>query len=240
MRSFEEIEGLLKDFYTRFDTLTKEEQEKTGLPLPVTVQELSYYQEEKTRRMIEAALLEGKIDDLINLIDMTDNKDHAQQHLLLKFADFISDPSKLFKLIIDVYVNDGYDFPKKLIRKAKEIAPLIPSEQRLAGLPEGDPVKVWRGTLVSNPECTGKLKAAISWSTDKEVAIWFANRISNPYTNNEKGSVWEATIPREKIIAFEAGRNESEVIQYMNVQKPHLIQIPPEEWEEAIKHREDG
>lgn len=183
-------------------------------------------------------LLENEEDEIVaESIEMVGNAGHEQQYLLLAYANYFNDAEILFDLIISVYTNDGYNFPKKLILLAKQISKYIPWAQRLKGLPEGDPVTVYRGCNVVNPDSKRFMKTEVSWTTDKTQAIWFANRISNPNTENGKGAVWQATIQRGKIIAFTQQRNESEVIQHMNVKDPHIIDVSPEEWEAALKHR---
>lgn len=187
-----------------------------------------------------AELLEEGEDEIVaDAIDIAGNAGHRQQSLLLQYANLFKKSEVLFDLIISVYTNDGYNFPKRLILLAKQISKRIPKEHRLEGLPEGDPVIVYRGCSAINPDTITKrfIKTEISWTTDKTEAIWFANRISNPNSKNGKGGVWQATIQRDKIIAFTQARNESEVIQHMNVKDPHIIDVSPEEWEAALKHQ---
>ena len=130
-------------------------------------------------------------------------------------------------MILSVYTNDGYDFPKKIIRKAKQLARDIPENERLYGLPSKERfIRVWRGTTVKDPEAASLLRTSISWTTDKAVAIFFANRCG--------GVVWEGIIDRKKIIAFCQDRNESEVLQHMNVRDIHMIDISTEEKEHAL------
>ena len=47
---------------------------------------------------------------------------------------------------------------------------------------------------------------ALSWTLDKEKAEWFAHRFG------EDGTVYQARIGKEHILAFFNARNESEVI----------------------------
>lgn len=70
------------------------------------------------------------------------------------------------------------------------------------------------------------------------MAIWFANRMNNPNSPNGKGMVWEGTIKRENIIAFTQARNESEVLQHMNVIAPHMLDVDPAEWDAALQEQE--
>ena len=50
------------------------------------------------------------------------NAGHMQQRALWLYMDSFTDRKLLFDLILSVYTNDGYDFPKKIIRKLKQLA----------------------------------------------------------------------------------------------------------------------
>ncbi len=155
------------------------------------------------------------------------NAGHMQQRALLLYMDSFTDKKLLFDLILSVYTNDGYDFPKKIIRKAKQLARDIPENERLYGLPSKERfIRVWRGTTVKKPDAVSLLRTSLSWTTDKSVAIFFASRCG--------GVVWEGIIDRKKIIAFCQDRNESEVLQHMNVRDVHMIEISTEEKEQAL------
>ncbi len=65
-----------------------------------------------------------------------------------------------------------------------------------------DVVTVYRGVTLYN----AKNVKALSWTLDRDVAEWFAHRYG------EDGTVYEARIGKEHILAVFAGRNESEVI----------------------------
>lgn len=161
----------------------------------------------------------------------------SKQALKRYFRDF-KNQNILFDLIVSVYIKDGYNFPKSVIIKAKSIAKSIPEEKRLAGLPEGDVITIWRGTYVANPKAEEYVRRSISWTTDKNTAIWFANRISNSWTENGKGALWEGTIDRNKIITFTQDRNESEVIQYNSVQNLRIIKYTDEDVAAALYEHE--
>jgi len=209
-------------------------------PLRITAEEdalLEAYKDRQLEEKIDAALNKGDLQGAAYHIGTARNWGNFQQRLLLQYADRFTDPQALFDLIIEVYTSNGYDFPKKLILKAKQLSRQIPQEHRLNELPEGDPVTIYRGCNVANPESGNFVRTAISWTTSKTQAIWFANRISNPNTENGKGVVWEGTIDRDKIIAFTQARHESEVIQHMNVKGQHIIDIPPDEWEAALQYQ---
>ena len=65
-----------------------------------------------------------------------------------------------------------------------------------------DTVTIYRGVTSYN----AKNIKALSWTTDYQTAEWFAHRFG------EEGTVYEAQISKEYILAFFNGRNESEVI----------------------------
>ena len=72
-------------------------------------------------------------------------------------------------------------------------------------------VTVYRGVTPYN----AKNIRALSWTLDRKTADWFAHRFG------EEGTVYEAQIRKEHILALFTGRNESEVI----VDPRHLEQI---------------
>jgi len=65
-----------------------------------------------------------------------------------------------------------------------------------------DEVTVYRGVTSYNR----RAKKALSWTVDKEVAQWFANRF-----DTGTGEVWTLTVPKERILCFFGG-GEKEVI----------------------------
>lgn len=86
--------------------------------------------------------------------------------------------------------------------KAADPTVLMDADER-ARLDElGETVTVYRGVRSSRP---GSVKA-LSWTLDREIAQWFAER----YGRN--GTVYEAKIEKKHICALFLGRNESEVI----------------------------
>lgn len=97
-----------------------------------------------------------------------------------------------------------------LFRKSKQEEMMTEDEiETLRSLPET--VSVYRGVTSYN---AGKVKA-LSWTLDQKVAQWFANRFG------ENGTVYEAEISKEYILALFKGRNEWEVI----VEPDHLLQL---------------
>ena len=70
-------------------------------------------------------------------------------------------------------------------------------------LPDGDPVTIYRG----EPEAPKRKTRGISWSLDRDVAVFFALR-------NARGTgvVIEGTVPRHAVLGYLTEREESEVI----------------------------
>lgn len=73
-------------------------------------------------------------------------------------------------------------------------------QKQLAAL--DSPVTVYRGVTSFNAENI----RAMSWSLDYDKAEWFSKRFG------EEGTVYEAKIPKDHILALFNGRNESEII----------------------------
>ena len=88
---------------------------------------------------------------------------------------------------------------------------LMDEEERATHQALEDTVTVYRGVTPYN----AKNIRALSWTLDRKTADWFAHRFG------EEGTVYEAQIRKEHILALFTGRNESEVI----VDPRHLEQI---------------
>lgn len=165
---------------------------------------------------------EGAADTLRYCCEMNG----IRQTILYDFVDYFIDQQLLYNLIVDIYAMDGYRFPKKLILRAKSISKTIPENIRLNSLHDnGKYIKIWRGSSLTDPASISAIRTEVSWTTNKAEAIWFANR--------RDGAAWEGVINRDKIIAFINDRNEYEVLQHMNVQDPHIINITRAEINEA-------
>ena len=159
-------------------------------------------------------------------IMLVGNSGNSKYKLLDHINDFHNN-KMLFGLITDIYTNDGYSFPRSIILKAKRIAKEIPQEDRLKDLPAGDTVTVYRADSWSSPHSLTPVKTAPSWTTNKNVAIWFA------YRGQERGhrplTIWKGEIPRDKIIAYLTNRSEFEVLQHNNVKNIEILPAPTEE-----------
>lgn len=141
------------------------------------------------------------------------------------FYERFKDPYILYRCIISVYVDDGYNFPKRIMLKAKKIAPSIPEVERFGDLPDGDKITVYRATAAP----ASKAKNELSWTTNKNVAIWFGYRLSTPL------HIYTGTIKRGKIIAYMNERKEYEVIQHGSVKDITEIHPTNEDIQQALK-----
>ena len=162
------------------------------------------------------------------------NSGGSKNKLLLHMNDFHND-KLLYGLITSVYTGDGYGFPRSIIIKAKSIAKNIPEEERLTNLPAGDPVTIYRADSASDLFFQRYPKAAPSWTINKNVAIWFAYRlVKGALDHGEEPryrplTLWKATIPRNKIIAYLTERGEYEVLQHNNAQHLEILPAPTKE-----------
>lgn len=106
---------------------------------------------------------------------------------------------------------------RKLIAMFKDADPdvLMDEDERKELDAMDTPVTVYRGVTSYNADHV----RAMSWTLDYEVAKWFAHRYG------EDGTVYQAQIDKEHILALFNGRNESEII----VDSRYLIDIEPAE-----------
>ena len=104
--------------------------------------------------------------------------------------------------------------------KAKSLAPTIDPIGRFGDLPECDIVTVYRAA--NTP--IGKVHNDLSWTTNKNVAIWFGYRYAERITPLH---IYTGTIERNKIIAFTNERNEFEIIQHGDVED--IVELRPTE-----------
>ena len=102
---------------------------------------------------------------------------------------------------------------RELVAMFRSVPPesLMDEEERAAHQALEDTVTVYRGVTHYN----AKNIRALSWTLDRKTADWFAHRFG------EEGTVYEAQIRKEHILALFTGRSESEVI----VDPQHLEQI---------------
>lgn len=194
-------------------------------------------------------LREGNEKDAAELISHHFGNDHmygyaySQQGTLWQFADMFKDDSVLYNLIREVYIQDGYNFPRKLIIRMKKLSHGIPEDERLEGLSGGDPVTVYRASAADSEKA---IINEISWTTNYDVAVFFAYK--EYYRFKDMGGesdiiplhIWKAEIPRKKIITYCNERNEYEVIQHHGVVNAIILPMPTDsEVERVMQEHEE-
>lgn len=128
---------------------------------------------------------------------------------LKRTAPFLSEPD-LGRILADVWTMnempnmDPNVSKRELTALFRSVSPeyLMDEEERAAYQALEDTVTVYRGVTSYN----AKNVWALSWTLDRETAEWFAHRFG------EEGTVYEAQVRKEHILALFTGRNESEVI----------------------------
>lgn len=128
----------------------------------------------------------------------------------LKYASPYLSKADFSKILADAWIRsenpncDTNVSKSKLISMFKQADPHeLMLEDELRQYEElDDTVTVYRGVTSHN----AKNIKALSWTLDREKAEWFAHRF------NEDGTVYEAEIDKQHILALFNGRNELEVI----------------------------
>ena len=100
--------------------------------------------------------------------------------------------------------NDPNISKHRFVRMFKATSPeyLMDAEELLQLQELDDTVTIYRGVTSHNHTNIN----ALSWTLDRDKAEWFAHRFG------EEGTVYEAQIDKEHILALFNGRNEAEVI----------------------------
>ena len=152
-------------------------------------------------------------------IYMMVNKPYALT--FLKYASPYLNAAELGKILASAWMrseNPNMDpnvSQSKLISLFKKADPryLMEREEQTELLALPDPVTIYRGVTSVNKSRV----RAMSWTLKYDTANWFAHRF------DEKGTVYEAQIEKEHILALFNGRNESEIVVeptfLMNVQE---------------------
>lgn len=120
-------------------------------------------------------------------------------------------PEDRYRVTIDCYVGDGYNFPRELIIGLKNIKP----KDRLKdmGLLDVDaPITVYRASCTPPSE---DIKNEVSWTVDKDVALFFYCKPR--VVSKRKTHLYQALISPCDIIAYTNERGEAEVIQHNDV-----------------------
>ena len=137
----------------------------------------------------------------------------------LKFSAPVLSQEDLGHLLADAWIleecpnQDRNVSKRELLALFRSVPPefLMNQEERAAYKSLEDIVTVYKNVK------------ALSWTLDRDTAEWFAHRFG------EEGTVYEAQIPKEHILAYFNGRNESEVVvdpkyleQIMESPKPEM------------------
>ena len=85
-------------------------------------------------------------------------------------------------------------------------------------------VTVYRGVTDYN----NKKKKAFSWSVDRKIAEWFANRFSTG-----TGEVWTMTVPKERILCYYGGKEQEVIVNLYGYKEDMKI-------EPCVPHGEEG
>ena len=140
-------------------------------------------------------------------------------------------PEDRYHRTIEIYVDDGYFFPHSYIIGLKRIKP----DNYLDGLPEQykdiDPITVYRASAMP----ASRLEYEISWTIEKDVAIWFYQRL-HPAVRR----LYKATISKGNIIAYTNERGEYEVLQHRGVKNIQAIPVSDTEVERAVKKHNEA
>jgi len=155
-------------------------------------------------------MVESEIDKADSIFKLTYLITKPYRMVLLKhIAPYLS-PADIGSYLNDTwslveYISMDVDVSKadfvKLLKKSDPNTLMDESDRRaLEALT--DIVEIYRGVTDYNHRHVKSL----SWSLDKGKARWFANRF------NQGGYVYQATIKKSDILAYFAGRGESEVV----------------------------
>ena len=137
---------------------------------------------------------------------------------------FLPDEIK-YEAFFDVYTRAEYRFTAFTIKILEAVRKLRPDSviQELGKFADDKGfITIYRG------ECTKStpVQKALSWTLDKEKAVWFAKRFLCLASDIEKiGYVYTAKVNLKNIIGYYDGRKESEVV----VRYKHLEIISTEE-----------
>lgn len=112
-----------------------------------------------------------------------------------------------YNLAVGAYMNHGDRLPE--VRKAVRSLSKYPRPPLPADLAGADAVTVYR----AGEEPMEKAKFRLSWTTDKDIALFFLNT----YKGRHASHLYQAKIRPARIIAYTNDRNEKEVLQYRGV-----------------------
>lgn len=119
---------------------------------------------EDTLGKVMQLLRDGREQEAADAITVAGNSGMWRSANILSVVyEKFSDMEILYRCIIDTYTGDGYNFPKRVMIKAKKISHSISQGERLGDLPPGDLITVYRAA--NTP--ISKVRNDISWTTEK-------------------------------------------------------------------------
>lgn len=136
-------------------------------------------------------------------------------------------PEQLYEITLDVYTNSRIPFTgcKKRIIELRKVRPADYLKELPEELEQVDPLTVYRATPSSIDQ---KIGTELSWTTNKDVAVWFYQRLLGDK------HLYKATIFKDKIIAYTNCRNEFEVLQHRGVKNIEEVAVSQEDIDHAI------
>ena len=148
---------------------------------------------------------------------------------VLAFLEDIMPAEVKRKIALEHYINHGDQYPiiRKHVRNSLKARPENWREKLPEAVRHLDSFTVYRAGL----EPLDKAKYSLSWTLSRDVAEWFANR--QRFLYGQLGHIYKATISADKVIAFDNGRNEFEIIQYRNVK--NIEEIPMQGYSEGYQ-----
>jgi hypothetical protein len=121
----------------------------------------------------------------------------------------------------------GSDTWVRLFRRAGFVSN-VPSMRK----PPQEDMVVYRGT----PKADRSSALRLSWTTNREMAIWYANRLN--FLDSAQPTVWEAVVPGAGVLGlFEEGTEVEVVVnprQLRSVKATPAQPLSPTSWQEAM------
>lgn len=166
--------------------------------------------ENKNEYLLAIKEMKNKIDKSKNYIQLLELITKPYKLVFFKYTNEYLNEKDFSKCLIDIWITDEYanqntDVSKdeliKFFKKASKTFIMNKEEFNVFSTLNNN-VTVYRGITDYNKDNI----RALSWTLDKEKAIWFANRFLG------KGYIYKAKINKEDILAYCDQRNEKEII----------------------------
>lgn len=180
---------------------------------------------------IDVALRKGRQTGDWSGITLLDNTGDAL--FALNVAHDSIPLEQLYEITLDVYTNSRIPFTgcKKRIIELRKVRPDDYLKELPKELEHTDPLTVYRATPSSIDQ---KISTELSWTTNKDVAVWFYQRLLGDK------HLYKATIYKDKIIAYTNCRHEFEVLQHRGVKDIEEVIVSQEDIDHAIATHKIG